>query len=466
MDSNAALRAEFHALSLSISRQKLLLNEMQARLKNLQAQLDSVVYPVLTLPPEIISEIFVHCLPDKRKLDVVNPDEAPLLLMHVCSPWRQIAIATPQLWSTFEFTGTKKSFNIVDIAETWFNRASKRELSVKLHGALVGTTDLARFLPILQRHTQEMRSLEISLHWAQLTLIDSPLDCVRLQKVAIEVLGGAPGNSPLMFVNVSLLREVSLGGLPISCVALPWSRITKFTGARFRIAECLEALRAMPNLMECAFATTWNALDAVALSHQHIQHLTLFRSEAGAEEADCPQLLGFVTLPALKALVVGGVFDFEDALDSFLSRSAVQLQKLIVHPPGHDHRPVKLRLSDPFFALGLVELQIYGPNKDFVADLLDLLAEDANKLPRLQGLFFRGCESRNAAGALLEKAAIPITKRRHLTGCTQLQSFHVVSKTDAELFTSKSHLENLAPYRKLKESGMDIYIGTEDASDV
>ncbi|KAJ7693884.1 hypothetical protein B0H17DRAFT_840283, partial [Mycena rosella] len=74
------------------------LDSLQTQLQNVQHQLDAIVYPVLTLPPEITSEIFVHCLPDRRKWDVVNPKEAPLLLMHVCSAWRNITISTPALW--------------------------------------------------------------------------------------------------------------------------------------------------------------------------------------------------------------------------------------------------------------------------------------------------------------------------------------------------------------------------------
>ncbi|KAJ6561438.1 hypothetical protein DFH09DRAFT_864274, partial [Mycena vulgaris] len=64
--------------------------------------------PVLTLPSEITAEIFLQCLPDT---DVLGEDpvcemaeelesNAPVLLMGVCRAWRDIALATPMLWST------------------------------------------------------------------------------------------------------------------------------------------------------------------------------------------------------------------------------------------------------------------------------------------------------------------------------------------------------------------------------
>jgi hypothetical protein len=105
-------------------------------LHGLKEQLDSVAYPVLTLPPEMTSEIFIYCLPSKREMDVVNPNEAPLLLMHVCRAWRQLAISTPALWTTFDIyhPGPSSLPCLTEIAQTWFERARKCPLSVRIHG--------------------------------------------------------------------------------------------------------------------------------------------------------------------------------------------------------------------------------------------------------------------------------------------------------------------------------------------
>ncbi|KAJ7167598.1 hypothetical protein C8R46DRAFT_1093542, partial [Mycena filopes] len=79
---------------------------METRPGDLQTPRLSIVYPILTLPPEITTEIFLCCLPEKRLGDVVNTMEAPLLLLQVCSVWRQIAISTRRLWTTFYITDT------------------------------------------------------------------------------------------------------------------------------------------------------------------------------------------------------------------------------------------------------------------------------------------------------------------------------------------------------------------------
>ncbi|KAJ3510387.1 hypothetical protein NLJ89_g4709 [Agrocybe chaxingu] len=53
--------------------------------------------------PDILQEIFVHCLPTDHDA-VMSASEAPLLLTRVCSDWRRLALATPFLWSSLFVT--------------------------------------------------------------------------------------------------------------------------------------------------------------------------------------------------------------------------------------------------------------------------------------------------------------------------------------------------------------------------
>ncbi|KAJ6534213.1 hypothetical protein B0H19DRAFT_847183, partial [Mycena capillaripes] len=72
---------------------------LQAERKSIRQQLSVVFYPVLELPPEVTSEIFVHCLPDIPLHPSVHA--APLLLLKICKKWREIALRTPALWASF-----------------------------------------------------------------------------------------------------------------------------------------------------------------------------------------------------------------------------------------------------------------------------------------------------------------------------------------------------------------------------
>jgi len=63
-----------------------------------QARLDSYKYPVLTLPNEIVSEIFIHFLPNYPLCPPLSGPLSPTLLIQICREWREIALTTPALW--------------------------------------------------------------------------------------------------------------------------------------------------------------------------------------------------------------------------------------------------------------------------------------------------------------------------------------------------------------------------------
>ncbi|KAK7043141.1 hypothetical protein VNI00_008495 [Paramarasmius palmivorus] len=92
---------------LITSREKRL-QAIQDEISKLQAEEEDVnkfieghrtlVSPIRRLHPDILHEIFYHCLPQKE-LPKCRASEAPLLLTVVCRAWRNIAITTPNLWN-------------------------------------------------------------------------------------------------------------------------------------------------------------------------------------------------------------------------------------------------------------------------------------------------------------------------------------------------------------------------------
>ncbi|KAF7335031.1 hypothetical protein MVEN_02253300 [Mycena venus] len=107
----------------------------------------------LDLPFELISQIFVACLPLRRR---VRPHRrrAPLNLASICSQWRAIAIATPELWASvylefhdivaYDGIQTLLGFtepgplqepfqdNTAALIHLWFTRAAGHTLSISL----------------------------------------------------------------------------------------------------------------------------------------------------------------------------------------------------------------------------------------------------------------------------------------------------------------------------------------------
>ncbi|KAJ7108128.1 hypothetical protein C8R44DRAFT_585533, partial [Mycena epipterygia] len=54
-------------------------------------------YPVITLPNEMTSRIFLYCIPT-QSAEHHSIHTAPLLLIQICRHWRDIALSTSELW--------------------------------------------------------------------------------------------------------------------------------------------------------------------------------------------------------------------------------------------------------------------------------------------------------------------------------------------------------------------------------
>ncbi|THV02607.1 hypothetical protein K435DRAFT_716733 [Dendrothele bispora CBS 962.96] len=73
-----------------------------ARRNKLAAIMDAhraLVSPIRRLSPELLSEIFIHCLSEDHN-PVRSINEAPLLLTRICRSWRETALGDPRLWKS------------------------------------------------------------------------------------------------------------------------------------------------------------------------------------------------------------------------------------------------------------------------------------------------------------------------------------------------------------------------------
>ncbi|KAK7036259.1 F-box domain-containing protein, partial [Favolaschia claudopus] len=107
----------------------------------------------LPLPFELISLIFIFCLPLRRRV-YPHPHKAPLNLASVCTQWREAALGIPELWTSMflqvdepdAFDGVANLFNsefdkqdpFVPLMNLWFARTSGRPLSISLSCAKGG----------------------------------------------------------------------------------------------------------------------------------------------------------------------------------------------------------------------------------------------------------------------------------------------------------------------------------------
>ncbi|KAJ7291369.1 hypothetical protein C8J57DRAFT_1044072, partial [Mycena rebaudengoi] len=60
----------------------------------------SVISVARRIPPEILGEIFFLTLPSQEDRKTSCVDSSPWLVGRICSRWRKIALALPELWTT------------------------------------------------------------------------------------------------------------------------------------------------------------------------------------------------------------------------------------------------------------------------------------------------------------------------------------------------------------------------------
>ncbi|KAJ7895663.1 hypothetical protein B0H14DRAFT_2681302, partial [Mycena olivaceomarginata] len=141
MSVNASLRARLAQVNASILELNLRLKSLEDNKQSIQDQLDGIIYPILTLPHEITSEIFLHCFPpfpDVGMKGAPNSAQAPLLLLRVCRTWRDIAVSIPRLWVCLHLDLER----LLDVGESnlekkikgWFIRAGTCMLSFSVEG--------------------------------------------------------------------------------------------------------------------------------------------------------------------------------------------------------------------------------------------------------------------------------------------------------------------------------------------
>ncbi|KAJ7706956.1 hypothetical protein B0H17DRAFT_1192500 [Mycena rosella] len=205
---------------------------------------------ILALPHEILTEIFLHCLPD---VEFVEPDmtSAPLLLCGICRQFREIALSTPELWSSLNFNlGWADEDGIEEGILRWLSRARRNPLSLCLSDSEgMWTSDSAwSIMQTVVGLSPQWRNIDLNLapDWLDSTLPPGgnfPL----LEKLALTMLDGF--SVRISFHDAPKLRQFVAPvyhPLQSSNMQVPWHQITTLRMTRkpppFLDGPCFENL--------------------------------------------------------------------------------------------------------------------------------------------------------------------------------------------------------------------------------
>ncbi|KAF8321499.1 hypothetical protein F5887DRAFT_927810 [Amanita rubescens] len=92
---------------------------------------DVALAPHKKLPLEVLRAIMIFAASEPTCIPVI--DEGVYAMSHVCSPWRQLMLDTPELWSNISIdvskSSDKKTADKIRIAREWLSRAQNHPIS-------------------------------------------------------------------------------------------------------------------------------------------------------------------------------------------------------------------------------------------------------------------------------------------------------------------------------------------------
>ncbi|KAJ7062315.1 hypothetical protein C8F01DRAFT_1284832 [Mycena amicta] len=183
-------------------------------------------YPILTVPTEILDKIFLSYIDSPRLGDVERRD-GPLVLASVCHDWRTIVLSREELWTSLHVSLPKGRCSIGLIRRTMnFWIANAGESLVDLDITAHPSRERNALFAALPQYSTRLRSLKLKLGSRGQKYFPSAAlysGCFPyLEKLSIEdtITGGC-----IAFGIAPVLRHVKLFRLSYHDVEIPWAQI-------------------------------------------------------------------------------------------------------------------------------------------------------------------------------------------------------------------------------------------------
>ncbi|KAG2141900.1 hypothetical protein DEU56DRAFT_270201 [Suillus clintonianus] len=307
---------------------------------NLHKRLRSALW---RLPAEVLSHIFVNCLPeDKYLLPALNL--APILLTRICRRWREVAVGTPSLWCRLRLEvesgdWQKRAF----CYESWLKRTIECPLSL----ALRCDDDWTRVQRLVQPYTAQISSLSIDFWERDTPGVRVLAGCQALEELSVIItdevfcgallasIGRAISQLPSTLCNLSVTGW-ELDPRVISTFNPVWAHLTTVEIHARGSVSALHLLQLAPNLSSLTIRIESHGIQAALESFTHTKlqflHITC------VQYSRTPQLSGLLdalSLPTLRVLYIRSAGGWpHKAFKAFLTRSECRLETLLVGSEG------------------------------------------------------------------------------------------------------------------------------------
>jgi len=233
------------------------------------------------LPPEIGSHIFYLCLPSlDTPMSTSTPGQEwkrPLKLGAVCRKWRQLAWATPNLWSTLLLKikpSTPRSLaeSLPDLLREWLGRSGLLPLTLFFDHAGYSETPPGTSFGLRRAEETRVEILKtatdlvievINLYWGRfenlyLNLvadvherISGSMQPNKITSLELGVYGDRLPTQKFITESKPNPKYLSLIEFPPTSIDIRWDNVTHAMLGSLYLEECVEVLQRAPALEYC-----------------------------------------------------------------------------------------------------------------------------------------------------------------------------------------------------------------------
>ncbi|KAJ7322841.1 hypothetical protein DFH08DRAFT_1085530 [Mycena albidolilacea] len=325
--SRAADRAYIAEIDSQILALKDSIQVLEAEKLRAQERLNSYAYPVLKLPNEIVSEIFIQFLPVYPFPPPMLGPLSPTFLSHICRRWREVALSTPMLWRAVSLPDCDQ-YVVRPQLELWMSRSGCLPLSIDME-EIENTVDES-CLELLALHCARWEYVTLDVYSeSEVLIIQDPMPLLRQFEIRVKRSRLAP--HALCFYEVPRLRSATLWADITRPIDLfPWSQLTSLTSMRSPI-ENTAILQLAVNLVHCHLML-WS--DEIPSSDVRLLSLeSLVLSHMGDIEDAMTHCLESMITPSLRTLEIPETFLRPSPIHTlcrFISKSGCRLQGLCI----------------------------------------------------------------------------------------------------------------------------------------
>ncbi|KAF9467509.1 hypothetical protein BDZ94DRAFT_1210590 [Collybia nuda] len=349
-------RIELIEVESEIEKARALLDHLLEKHITIKRRINSHYSPILRLPAEILSEIFMDCYPVNNREQWIS--DTPLLLGSICTVWRAAAWSISQLWSTISLTiheGVYSTDKFI-LFRDWLARACEQPLSLSVEYSSLSISDsdslehstenqqiVSDALNLITQRCKQWENVDLQMYQSLQALGHSfPEEFTHLK--FLRLFGEEYRADDIkVFHSASQLREVHLHIFDSPATAAlhfpqnPNMQLTLYGGT---VHDCLHILRHRPNLVHFGIknlllpriSTIFEPATAPFLQALEVAHVTM-RNRHPSFETGAFKLLANLTAPALHSLKIVSKDDsWFEALElaEFISRSSCLLTKLSI----------------------------------------------------------------------------------------------------------------------------------------